>query len=424
MELASDAHAFTVQNYLISQFNQEDTSDIQVRILDTVTGESKKLYHLHKFVISQCRFFSRMLQKKTAWKEACADDLSVSLYESNFVTEDVLDLFFQMLYRETFVDLQESIERTCMQLHYLSKRTGFDRGRVYCECLISKGTNLSNMMDILSYCVTTSMYHGMIFETVIQWVKIFLFHLNMCSMRRVQTFDMHILKEIVNAPDMMSCDGSKRCLIDLYEKAHGNNLHDKSKVDLAQLKAQFPCTENQLNRLVLQRDPREHRTIYVFSAVPCWRKIPNQPRTEHEDPMSVFPMESGFVMCECIWKTYITHNHRTGHTGISITTHTRSAKGATRKKQIIFNVDVIVHVIHRTDTQTSHHKATIVSDHVRLDLRNGVESQSMEDCFIIEDDSENQLHVIGFVLDLKVEARKDVWLSPQSKDERPRGNTC
>ena len=445
----------TMNAYMSAQFNDADTSDVEVCVrLYAPAGEQYTTYRLHKIIISQCMFFRRMMfgrpgpDSVSNWIETSnGSKVVVCLHDNEYATADVVDVFMRMLYSVDYAGMEGDIRARCIQIYHLSDSMGFDRGLVHCEKIICDGIDLSNMMEIFNYCVATGRYDCAIYRVVIQWVKVFLFHLGMCSTEQVLRMDMNSVKEILRLPDVMCHSDSKRGLLDMYEKGHGSDFEPSDRGhaararrrEMSALKRAYPCIEEELLLLNGQTDPRKHRTMYVLRLCHNWKQSPNRRQKDDADPVSVFPLEDRFHMCECSWKTYAMHNHHTNETIISIAANYDGTHGSSPgrrqnsnpAKRVCVSLRVTVHIVHRTGTQTTHHVGAIQSDYLRLDLKNSIDGASMDDCFTIENDSDantgseaSALHLVGFVVEMEVTDRKDIFLSRTVGSERERRRTC
>ena len=61
-QVNSKAFNFVFQNYLLSNFNNKEASDITVQIKDIRSEEIKETFYLNKFVLNRIKYFRNLLK--------------------------------------------------------------------------------------------------------------------------------------------------------------------------------------------------------------------------------------------------------------------------------------------------------------------------------------------------------------------------
>ncbi len=385
-----------ISDFFNSQYNNRNTSDLTVLIVDTKDGKTiKKTFYLHRLVLCQASYFHQMLYGQTnEWGESKSRSIEIAVYEENWIREDILDVFFQMFYQIDFSHdpFQKKIRYMCLELYHLSRRFGFERAKNHCETLISEGITYTNMMDITRYCVLNNAYEDRVYKTVFQWLKLWFFTVSFHTLENVSFFDMALLKELIFAEDtIVQYKGNELVMLSFYEESH-QILSEKDHQELLLLKSHIKEKEN-----LIKNHPRS-RTIGIIHILDL-----DWPSTKtislHRSIIGKFEN-----LCSCDWTISLIHDHKNEKTWISICSSYLHPKKS--MKRITCIVNIVVHVVCRTKTYTTKHIGTVRSDAQNLKLIDSVPNEALNDRFIIENEGDCESHksvnAIGFIIQITI----------------------
>ena len=149
-QVNSKAFNFIFQNYLLSNFNNQETADIIVQIKDTTSGEIKNIFYLHKFVLNRTKYFKTFLDFHEN-----PQIIELIMYdEKNGFDSELFTTFFKFLYVIDFnMDPLISFENiSVLNLHFLFDFIGFDSACRFLEInQILNQLNLDNIFVVLEY---------------------------------------------------------------------------------------------------------------------------------------------------------------------------------------------------------------------------------------------------------------------------------
>ncbi len=414
------------ERYWRGRFNDITTSDVTLLVTSELVPElPSRQYHLHRIVLAQCGFFQSMLfsvNNNGRWKEDHASQLTIALpIDADFITYDVVDLFFEMIYFGDS-DIDEMRDRVVLHafaFHHLCTRMGFDRGQILSEGMVTECIDQSSVMHTLAYCARFSLYSGPIFAGAMQWVKVFLFTIILCTEEQVAMLDDRVIQTIAEARDAVYSEESKKQLVAMYKRRRPDSTYVRS------VPRWSDNNDNDDDNVVTghqhqhQHQHHKHRLSFLFTHPKDW-DLPEDSsqiyKTDNERLLRL-PMEMNLVMCKCRWGIELVHDRRANDTFISIHTECQQNKDTGKTAccdldtgsslslhtQIQTWVDVVVHVLHRTRTDTTRHRGNIRSGHIPLDLRHCIPREALEDPFCLN----SEKHVIGLVIDLRVISQKE-----------------
>ncbi len=149
-QVNSKAFNFVFQNYLLSNFNNKEASDITLQIKDIRSEEIKETFYLNKFVLNRIKYFRNLLKFHEN-----RQIIELILYdEINGFNSELFTIFFKFLYIIDFdIDLLISFENiSILNLHFLFDFIGFESGCRFIEInQILTQLNLDNVFVVLEY---------------------------------------------------------------------------------------------------------------------------------------------------------------------------------------------------------------------------------------------------------------------------------
>ncbi len=383
--------SFTFYQHISQYFNQVLTSDLQIEIKSLETDEIKKTYYLHKLVLCQIPYMKAMLMN-TNWKES-KTKIQLVLFEDGWITEDVLDVLFEMFYLEKFESIMDSILEFPLQLYSVSKNIGFDRAILFVENIITNSINEKNMIRIMQYCISENLgFQDEIFKICIQYLKIFFFTLNMASYETISYMDFYVLQILLNSPDTICYTGkSKQTCLDFFKKSHLKQIENdekyKKNIEFFEKNLSIIEETSLLNNLKIYQQ-NNHKNVYFFKRRMNWTKnIINS---------SIMEIEK-FSLYEINWTLYLIHS---GKNSTILSLYCSDAK------RLSIHVRITVYIISRKQTKMTQHEGTIITNELRLDIINCIDKELLEDAFIIseedENDNDNEQQLNVFITELEI----------------------
>jgi len=382
----------SLTDYLSKKFNEPNTSDVEIHIKDAQdpTGDDIKVYRLHRVLLSQSEYF-KSGWINTTWKTSSGPSQIIApLFKAGWITEEVLNIVFEMFYNDTFSRL-DKIREFVLQIHSLSLQLGFSRAITYCEKLISENINEKNLIKILHYCITHNQYNTNSYKICIQWMKVFFFTMNLASNENLQCIDLFTFTKFIISPDILCCAGGRWHLIEMYEELRKDEFkNEKNKRELALLK-QVIKNQNYGDDCPNESNRQRHQTQALFF---------------YNSVSSAFDKKIyKFIHLNRKFEVIVSlKTPKKAHISISVSslgnTLAQSLAQSTCFSDTFF-LDVSVHVIYRTGTRTTKHIVNIACDSEKLDLKDCFDEESLTHPFIISDEMKRE-YIIGLLVDIKI----------------------
>jgi hypothetical protein len=243
-------------NHIKFQYNNPSLCDVKINIYQSLSdkqdieidGQSTSLllqppkpvqcYYLHRIIVSQSRVFKKMLDNDSSWIESKKGQVDFTCYDGEFITKDVLDLFFKLFYyvddaaMEKYID---DIQTHCIALHYLANMVEYDSMKREIENIISKNMmDKKNIVQLVDYCVKNSDSTQEIRRECIQWLKIYMYTRYIVTDELLMAMDYDMFKKIVTANDLFTIDNNRSLSIEQF-------------IGIAECVSK--CTSEQLNEL-------------------------------------------------------------------------------------------------------------------------------------------------------------------------------
>ena len=201
-------------SFVSAQFLRPDMTDVEIVVTSIEQPKvGLKTFPLHRFILSQATFFRTLFSEPWARKSN-----RVALVDGDFISIEVVDLLFKLLYVDRFPDFEKQISASVLPLFHISDKVGFDRLKKYCGALISAGINSNNVLRCLSYCILYgNMENSLIYTSVVQWLKLFFFFSEMCCEENIRLFDVNTFKILYESPELNCFNNGKQFLRKMFE---------------------------------------------------------------------------------------------------------------------------------------------------------------------------------------------------------------
>lgn len=155
----------SLERYILSQFQNKDTSDTDIVI--TMYDGREKIMHVHKLVLQQCLYFMGMF-RKYGFSESRGAVITTVL-DGQMYDDRCIDIFFTMLYAND-LSCVKGIDEYCIHIHSLCVMYQFKRGEDYCLDIMRDHIDVE-FIEILQYGLETG-YQAVI-DICVRWLEVF-----------------------------------------------------------------------------------------------------------------------------------------------------------------------------------------------------------------------------------------------------------
>ena len=217
-------------SYLKLQYNNHSLCDVKINIystspsssslIDTKESPPVKCYYLHRVIVSQALMFKKMLDNDSNWLESKQKQVNLNCFDGQFITEEVLDLFFKLFYRvddNAILEFNDEIQTHCIALHHLANMVEYDSLKKEIENIICKHMiDKKNIIQLIFYCSSDPDSTVNIRKYCIQWLKCFMYPHSMVRDKLLTSMGYEMFYQIVSSNDLFTIDNNRSITIEQY----------------------------------------------------------------------------------------------------------------------------------------------------------------------------------------------------------------
>jgi hypothetical protein len=360
-------------SHLMGILKSGDMSDVDINVCNVDTGKIEAKYRLHKLILSRCKYFVNLLCG--SWKEK--NTVEFHSFKQGWIEKKALDLFFEMLYREYFEDIKDSLIEECLAVHCLSNMTGFNPGIDFMENLIIEIMYLDNIREIISYCNFYDV-SPKVKGACLQWIKSCLYTFDIEGI--LETMNISYLRELFLSNDFAMNTEMKISFLNRFYSIHPElNSETRELMLLIQLK------ECEISRDIQNSS---YKNVFLLIDRLFFYTKDDGLNVQHREINKTDDVVSkkmcNFDLMGLVWEiSMMTKRTDNSSSWIAVSVSTSSYIRHRIDTVKVINVNITVHAIHRRSTLSTTHSGILIENYKRFDLIGSIDSTVIDDPFVI-----------------------------------------